>query len=79
MRYWNRHEGKRTGVWRDLAIHKRKTEVDRLVGAVLDIADERGIPVPGVRRLVVVVHEIEIGRRAQSLTNLDELGAVLSM
>jgi 2-dehydropantoate 2-reductase len=78
VRYWNRHQGKRTGVWRDLAIHKRKTEVDRLVGAVLDVAEEHGIPVPGVRRLVVLVHEIENGHRGQSLANLHELGAVLS-
>jgi 2-dehydropantoate 2-reductase len=77
VRYWNRHQGKRTGVWRDLAIHKRKTEVDRLVGAVLDVAEEHRIPVPGVRRLVVLVHEIENGHRGQSLANLHELGAVL--
>jgi 2-dehydropantoate 2-reductase len=73
IRYWNRHSGKRTGVWRDLAIHKRRTEVDRLVGAVIDVAEERGIKVPGVRRLVDLVHEIEDQRREQSLANLDEI------
>jgi 2-dehydropantoate 2-reductase len=77
VRYWSRHEGKRTGVWRDLAVHKRKTEVDRLVGAVIEVAAERGIAVPGVRRLVDLVHEIEEGRRQQSLANLDELATVL--
>jgi len=79
LRYWNRHEGKRTGVWRDLAVHRRKTEVDRLVGAVLDVAAERGITAPGVTRLVELVHEIEDGRRGQALANLDELAAVLQV
>ncbi len=79
VRYWNRHEGKRTGVWRDLAIHKRKTEVDRLVGAVIDVANERGIPVPGVRRLVDLVHEIEDGKRSQAVANLDEIAAAVAV
>jgi 2-dehydropantoate 2-reductase len=79
VRYWNRHEGKRTGVWRDLAIHKRKTEVDRLVGAVIDVADEREIPVPGVRRLVDLVHEIENGKRGQSVANLDLIAAAVGV
>ena len=30
-------KNKRTGIWRDLAIHKRKTEVDRLIGPVIEI------------------------------------------
>lgn len=76
-RYWNRHEGKRTGVWRDLAIHKRKTEVDRFVGAVVEFADEKGIPVPAIRRLVQVVNEIEKGVRPQREENLDDIAAAL--
>lgn len=78
-RYWNKHSGKRTGVWRDLAIHKRRTEVDRLVGAVIDVATESGIAVPGVRRLVDLVHEIEAQRREQSLANLDELAVAMGV
>ena len=35
--YWNSHKNTRTGIWRDLAIHKRKTEVDRLIGPVIEI------------------------------------------
>jgi len=75
--YWNRHDVKRTGIWRDLAIHKRRTEVDRLVGAVIDVADQRSIPVPGVKRLVALVHAIEDGKLAQDTANLDTLGEAL--
>ncbi|MBN9063780.1 MAG: hypothetical protein BGP06_14705 [Rhizobiales bacterium 65-9] len=69
-RYWNRHEGKRTGVWRDLAIHKRKTEVDRFVGAVLEEASQRGVATPGIARLVEIVNEIERGEREQGRDSL---------
>ena len=73
-RYWNSHESKRTGIWRDLAIHKRKTEVDRLIGPVIEIGRERGVATPGLSRLVAVVKEIEDGRRPLGLHNLDAIG-----
>ena len=71
--YWNRHAGKRTGIWRDLAVHKRKTEIDRLVGEVVVVADQVGLQVPGVRRLVTLIKEIEDGRRVQGLDALADL------
>jgi len=77
VRYWNRHEGKRTGIWRDLAIHKRRTEVTRLVGEVVEVAESHGLDVPGVRRLVELIHDIEEGRSTQSLDNLLKLEAAL--
>jgi len=69
--YWNSHDNKRTGIWRDLAIHKRKTEIDRLIGPVIEIGRERGVATPGLSRLVVIVKEIESGERALGLGNLD--------
>jgi 2-dehydropantoate 2-reductase len=69
--YWKRHEIKRTGIWRDLAVHKRRTEVDRLIGPVIAFARERGIATPGISRLVGVVNEIENGARSLGLQNLD--------
>jgi 2-dehydropantoate 2-reductase len=77
-RYWNRHSGKRTGIWRDLAVHKRKTEVDRMVGEVVEVAEARGLAVPGVRRLVELIRDIEEGRRVQSLDTLAALEATLA-
>lgn len=68
--YWNSHDNKRTGIWRDLAIHRRKTEVDRLIGPVIEIGRERGIATPGLSRLVAIVKEIESGERALDLRNL---------
>jgi len=69
-RYWNSHENKRTGVWRDLAIHKRRTEIDRQIGPVIEIGRERGVAMPGLSRLVAVVKEIEDGARPLGLHNL---------
>jgi 2-dehydropantoate 2-reductase len=70
-RYWMSHEGKRTGIWRDLAVHKRKTEVDRLIAPVIEIARETGVATPRITRLVTLVNEIEHGQRPLALHNLD--------
>jgi len=72
-RYWMSHESKRTGIWRDLAIHKRKTEADRLIAPVIEIAREAGIATPRIARLVAVVNEIENGQRPLAVENLSVL------
>jgi 2-dehydropantoate 2-reductase len=69
-RYWASHASKRTGIWRDLAIHKRKTEVDRLIAPVVEIGREAGIATPRIARLVAVVNEIENGQRPLAVQNL---------
>jgi 2-dehydropantoate 2-reductase len=71
--YWTSHNNTRTGIWRDLAIHKRKTEVDRLIAPVVEMGRERGIATPGLSRLVAVIKEIESGDRALGLENLDAI------
>jgi ketopantoate reductase len=72
--YWTSHKNTRTGVWRDLAIHKRKTEVDRLIAPVIEMGRARGIATPRVARLVAIIHEIESGDRQLGLHNLDAIG-----
>jgi 2-dehydropantoate 2-reductase len=62
-----------SGVWRDLAVRKRRTEVDAHFLPVVAEADRRGLQVPRVRRLIEMIHEIEDGRRDFSLDNLDAL------
>jgi 2-dehydropantoate 2-reductase len=52
-----------TGIWRDLAVRKRRTEVDPQVGAVAEIAKGHGIPTPLLDRVVELIHDIEEGRR----------------
>jgi 2-dehydropantoate 2-reductase len=73
--YWTSHKSTRTGIWRDLAIHKRKTEVDRLIGPVIELARERGIVTPGLSRLLAIIKEIESGERALGLQNLAAIEA----
>lgn len=63
----------KSGVWRDLAVRKRKTEVDQIIGAIVDIGAKRGIHVPLNQRLTTLIHGLEEGRRRMSWDNLAEL------
>lgn len=74
--YWGRHEGGRTGVWRDLAQHRRATEVDQQVGAVIHLANAHRVPVPRLRALLRMVHEAEEAARPLGYANLDALVAI---
>lgn len=70
-----RHSAKtRSGIWRDLAVRKRKTEVETLHRPVIDAARRHGIATPTVARLVAMIAEMENGRRGFSADNLVELG-----
>ncbi len=53
----------KTGIWRDLAVRKRKTEVDCQIGEVVQIGRERGVPTPLNAALVGLIHDLEDGRR----------------
>ncbi len=55
-----------SGFWRDLAVRKRRTEVDPLLGKFMQIARGHGIATPAVDTLVGLVHDIEQGRRELS-------------
>jgi len=55
-----------TGIWRDLAVRKRRTEVDPQVGTVAAIAADHGVPAPLLNRLVELIHDIEEHRRDMS-------------
>ena len=74
MAEFNRHTAKtHTGVWRDLAVRKRKTDVDAQIAVIADLAAEAGIDTPALRRLVALIHDIEEGRRPQAWETLDLL------
>jgi len=64
-----------SGVWRDLAIRKRRTEVDVQIAPIAEIGARHGLTCPTVRRLVEMIHQIEEGRRPQTDRNLVELQA----
>jgi len=75
----NRRSAKsHSGIWRDLAVRKRATEVDAQLGIVVTLGAEAGVPAPLTARLVALIHEIERGARAQSLEALDVLAATPS-
>jgi len=70
----NRRSAKsHSGIWRDLAVRKRPTEVDAQLGIVVTLAAEAGVPTPLTARLVALIHEVERGDRPQSLATLDAL------
>jgi len=72
----NRRSAKsHSGIWRDLAVRRRPTEVDAQLGIVVSLGDQAGVPTPLTARLVTLIHEIERGARPQSLDTLDALAA----
>jgi len=75
---FNRRSAKtHSGVWRDLAVRKRPTEVDAQLGIVVSLGAEVGVPTPLTAALVDLIHEIERGTRRQSPETLDALARVL--
>ena len=66
-----------TGIYRDLAVRKRKTEVDPQIGTIAKIAASHGINTPLLRRLVELIHDIEEGRREMSIETFHELTKVI--
>jgi 2-dehydropantoate 2-reductase len=67
---------RRTGVWRDIAVRKRRTEVDFRVVDLARRGRAVGVDMTLNERLADLVHEIEEGKRPQQWANLDELGAL---
>jgi len=65
-----------SGMWRDLAVRRRRTEVDHHLGEVVAIAGEHAIPMPLNARLIQIIHGLEAGTRERSPANLDELIAL---
>lgn len=74
MAEFNRHTAKtHSGIWRDLAVRKRKTEVDAQIAIISQLGAEAGIATPTVDKLVTLIHDIEDGRRDQSWSTLDRM------
>jgi 2-dehydropantoate 2-reductase len=72
-RFYRGHTKTKTGIWRDLVVRRRKTEVEAHFGATLERAARHGLDTPLTRRLLQLIGEIEDGRRPMAWTNLDEL------
>jgi 2-dehydropantoate 2-reductase len=73
---FNRRSAKtHSGIWRDLAVRKRRTEVDAQLGIVVTLGREARVPTPLTERLIELIHDVENGVRAQSRDTLDLLAA----
>jgi len=62
-----------SGIWRDLAVRKRKTEVDPQIGIIATLGREVGVPTPALETLVALIHDIEEGRRPMAFDTLKVL------
>lgn len=72
---WLRTQPKtRTGIWRDIAVRQRPTEVPAQYGPVLEVAAEHGTACPGIEAVLAMIGELERGRerRRDNLVELDE-------
>jgi 2-dehydropantoate 2-reductase len=74
-RHYRQHTKTKTGIWRDLVVRRRKTEVGALLGATLAKARTLGIGMPLTERLIAMIEDLEVGRRVMSWANVDELVA----
>ena len=74
-RHYRQHTKTKTGIWRDLVVRRRKTEVGALLGATVAKARTLGLGMPLTERLIAMIADLELGRRAMSWNNIDELVA----
>lgn len=51
-----------SGVWRDIAVRRRPTEVDVQIAPIVAIGARHGIPCPTIAKLVDLIHAAERGR-----------------
>jgi 2-dehydropantoate 2-reductase len=63
----------KSGIWRDLAVRRRPTEIDYHLVPILEIGKRYGLSMPLTSRLVQSIKEIEQGKRKMDWRNLYEL------
>ncbi len=76
-RFYRRLTKVKSGIWRDLAVRRRKTEVEAQIGVVAAKGRRLGVPTPLTERLIAMIHDLEDGRRPMGWENLDELARVM--
>jgi len=71
---WLRTQPKaKTGIWRDLAVRQRGTEVPAILGPVVALAGTHRLTCDGVEAVLRIIGELEAGVRGMSEDNLREL------
>ena len=78
--HYRRSSKQRSGVWRDLAVRKRKTEVDSQIAEIVRVAEAQGLQAPVTQILIRLIQEVEQGTRTIDRANLqafaDEVAAL---
>jgi 2-dehydropantoate 2-reductase len=74
--HYRAHTKTKTGIWRDLAVRKRKTEVDGQLGMLARKGESLGVATPLTRRLSEIIGDLEDGRRQMDWKNFDPLVAL---
>jgi 2-dehydropantoate 2-reductase len=62
-----------SGIYRDLAVRKRRTEIDPQIGIIADLGREAGVATPALIRLVELIHDIEDGRKPMASETFQQL------
>lgn len=71
MAAFNRRSAKtHSGIWRDIAVHHRKTETEAQFAPIVNLAHRRAIPIPRILRLLTLMQEVESGARPLAMDNL---------
>jgi 2-dehydropantoate 2-reductase len=71
---FNRRSAKsHSGIWRDLAVRKRKTEVAAQLAPIVAAGGRHGIATPLTQRLITLIGDVEEGRRSQGEATLEAL------
>lgn len=67
-----------SGIWRDLAVRKRKTEVNPQLTLPVSLGEELGHTMPITRLLINLINEIENGERSLDYNNLEDLNTLFN-
>ncbi len=71
---FNRKSAKtHSGIWRDLAVRKRRTEVDPQLGAIVTAGRRVGVKTPITEKLIELIHDVEDGKLEQGWKALEAL------
>lgn len=74
MDEFNRGNAKsHSGIWRDIAVRKRKTEVPQQIGPAVARGQARGMAMPLTAKLIELIEDVEEGRREQCEDTADVL------
>jgi 2-dehydropantoate 2-reductase len=75
--HYRAHTKTKTGIWRDLAVRKRKTEVDGQLGVLARKGESLGVAMPLTRALTGIIQDLEEGRRQMDGKNFEPLVALV--